>query len=260
MLGPLNQRSDSLRVIPDTNVILAASVNTYLEEGGVSVTHRFYGHALALFNQLAAHPNIGIKTSRIEQESYEKLQKAFEDTLEEQTGRRFWKSSSYGLNRCMDAMEMYLGMLTYHPVDEDDAWRVHRKEISRMYSGLWATISELFKTEDALVDGAPAGLRGVARQVYRRQARQHVAAAKRVERKYGSHDKDEQILADVLWIFRKLQGRDKDSRLIFSSCDTGFVSSKGNRIIPFKILTTFGVECEWPAVAASRIITSLSLP
>lgn len=232
---------------------MAASVNTYLEDTGASVVHRFYSQASALFYQIAAHPKIGIRTPRIEDEAHEKLQKAFEDTLQETTGRRFWKSSSYGLNRCMDAMESFLSGLDLHLIQEDERWKKHRQEIAKMYQSILPIAGELRQTQGALVDGAPARLRGVASEVYRRQIRQADATTRKVLSKVIWHDKDEKILADVLWLFGKLQKPKKTLRLIFTSCDTGFVSSRGNRIIPLRILSTFGIECEWPAVTASRI-------
>ena len=229
-------------------------MNTYLEDTGTSITHRFYVHASLLFNQLAAHAGIGIRTPRIEDEANDKLQKAFEDTVEEQTGRRHWRSSSYGLNRCMDAMYEFMSMLSLMEVKEDDEWKHHRKSISQMYSGIIAEMSEMRWTQEALVQGASANLRDVASEVYNRQIRHH----RNVAPKLLWHENDEKILADVLWLFGRLRKTGVEVRMIFTSCDTGFVSSRGNRVIPFKILATFGIECDWPAVAATKISSHLT--
>ena len=217
----------------------------------------FNTQAATLFGQIAAHPGVGIRTGRIEDESRSKLQKAFEDTLRQVTGRRHWPSTSYALNRCMDAMEAFISMLELKLVTEDQRWTEHKKSIAGMYAGLAKVTGDLIWTRSALVSNTPRKLRFTARRVYSDQIRRHAESTRKAISQLLSLA-DLEILTDVLWLFDDLKSTSKDARLIFSSCDTGFVSSRGNRVIPSRILATFGIECEWPGPAAHLIHLSFA--
>lgn len=250
------RESGNLSVIPDTNVILAASVNTYLEETGVSVSHRFYDHASALFSQIAAHPGIGVLTSRIQLEADEKLQKAFEDTVEEQTGRRFWKSASFALNRCSDSMDYFLSLLNSVIVTEDGMWKKIKEEVRAMYIGLRGIIAdEEYETYPSRVKSVPKRLRPLAKGIYRGQISKYAKTGNKVRQQHQISDQDERILTDSVWISRTSKTK---LRVILSSCDTMLVSSRGNLTIPQRIQSTFGIESHWPGVAAGHIAKHFS--
>ena len=66
-------------------------------------------------------------------------------------------------------------------------------------------------------------------------------------------DMDEKILTDVVCFLNRLKLEFAEPRVILSSCDTIFVKRNKNTVIPERILSEFGVECEWPEDAAALV-------
>lgn len=259
-----------LKVLVDTNVIVAASINENVKELNLDVKHRFYDQSNNLFGifRKRLSERIGIVTASIETESSYTLATALNSTLNEhvvdtKAKRKLFDQTVAIKNLCEDKMKKLIAVLLREPVSETDLMK-NLPDVDHMCVDLKRAWEQKYATpqlrEKESWERAKPMLnapkwKGIDKQeivsIQREQVERETKQLSRFMSKYPNLP-DCKILAEAISIAQYYQKVMGNGRFYIASCDMGFFSPHRvqygvpSDIVTSEIKNRFNIICDFP--------------
>lgn len=258
-----------MKILVDTNVIVAASINENVTEIGIPVKHQFYDQSSYLFGIFRRRlgDRIGIVTATIESESFYTLAGAVNAAIHVIGGdptqkRKLFDQATAIMNLCEDKMRKNTNILLREPVSETDVVNNLQlvdkmsEELKRLweqkYGSKYAKEKESWERAKPILN---APWKGMDKQeiirMYREQIEGEAKQLSRFMDKYPNLP-DSKILAEAISILQHYEKGKEPITFLIASCDTGFFSPlrmKGgflSNIVTTEIKNRFKITCDFP--------------
>ena len=253
-----------VRVAPDTNVVVAASIMENAGELGV-IKHHFYDQSIQLFS-LFRDSDTGFAMPKVRSECFAVLSKAVKstyipkDNLDVALKERFYDESVAIISSSEYKMRELLSRLTAVELDSggvsenlDDVIRMS-KDLRDLYratygSSAWRTQETRERSKPVMTE--PAWSKDQKREAVHTHSGQVTREAKQLERfmKGYPNKPDQMILAEVITFKKSLAG--DNPYVLIASSDSGFFSpyyyyGGKSDIVTEEIYNRFGIRCDHP--------------
>jgi len=260
------------KIIIDTNVLVAASINENVRELGIPVNHRFYGQSRQLFSVFIRRPKeiIGIITPTARSEAFLVLSKAVKDVFipSELTDIRrkqvFYDNAVAFVNSSEHRMRFLMGYLLKKNPNINDVRKFHNfvKDMSFYLKELWERkykwwFDKMAESErrSQNITTEPAWKEEQKDEVFYTHRGQVEIEAKQLQKfmKKWPNKNDEMILAETLAIRNDYQKINENYQFFIASQDTGFFSplifrNTLSNLVTKEIKERFDIVCDSPKV------------
>ncbi len=259
----------SVKVIPDTNVIIAASIIENISEINDDIKHQFYEESIQLFS-LFKHPEVckGIALPKVKRESFGVLARAVKDVfipktnVDWHTKILFYNSASSIIFSSDHKRQALLARLINVRVRENDVITC-LQGVTEMTKGLRTLYLDKYKNKRGRIKESQERSKNIKSEpkwksdqkdeVFYAQNSQVAREAKQLERfmrKYPNMP-DQRVLAEAIAVKNHLNSNGEDVIILLASRDTGFFSpyyySGGKSdIVTQKIFSQFQIRCDYP--------------
>ena len=241
------------RVLFDTNVLIAASLNVMSEELQIKLKHPFFDQSMNLIGIIKKHihKRIGVVTTTIEDEANSILEQAVMQELRKKiTDREVdFELFSVILNSSEARLKLILSYLLREPIDPFEVEK-NIVKVEEMYSNLLEKARTLPKPASLLTEAVPKGFKKLAFDIYKTQDEILNSQLTNLLRK-PPETTDKKILAEAIYLcklYRETEG--KELQFYIASTDYHFspVRKKGleSRQVTDAIYELFGIICDWP--------------
>ena len=253
-----------VKVVPDTNVVVAASIMENAGELGI-IKHHFYDQSIQLFS-LFKDNDIGVAMPKVRSECFMVLSKAVKavfvpnNKLDMTLKEKFYDESVAIISSSEYKMRVLLSRLTAADLDKgkilDNLKGVIQmsRDLKDMYHTKYRSTDwrkQETKNRSKTVLTEPAWKQEQKKEVVHAHRSQVTREAKQLERfmKKYPNKPDQMILAEVITFKKSLAG--KNPYLLIASSDSGFFSpyyyygGKSN-IVTEEIYNRFGIRCDHP--------------
>ncbi|MBI4116230.1 hypothetical protein HY449_00630 [Candidatus Pacearchaeota archaeon] len=255
------------KVIVDTSVLLAASLNHVCqEEGNLQIEDNFHKISKPLFEhfEMNIDKEYGIITYEIELSAKTQIVNAFLKKIAQKNKIHFTTINlnkySFSLIKINEALDRNIRLLTRVPINERELTEILKK-VSNFYGKLSRNIDKLNPQTriNRRVRSVNFGLRSFERIFATEDESKNFIIHPKLIDKLKRHPpdlKDYRILAQAIYIKK----RDKSGNTIVSITSTDYHFSKIrledgslHDYIPSKIEQTFHIKCDWPDEILSLI-------
>ncbi len=254
------------KVIPDTNVIVAASIMENIHELDMTIKHHFYDQSIQLFSLFdPPKPIDGYAMPQVKAECYGVLSRAVKDVYvpkkfaDSTIKERFYNDAVGIISSSEHKMRRLLGKLKKVTLDQRQLQK-NLRNVERMSDELRQDYHHKYqkkqlrkkesKTRSKGILSEPKWKKEQKNEVVDTHRGQVVREAKQLERFVRKSNKpDERVLAQVITFKEAL--RDKENYVFIASLDTGFFSpyyyygGKSDTVTK-KIYDKFGIVCDHP--------------
>lgn len=256
-----------VKIIPDTNVIVSASIMENLEEIGI-VKHEFYDTSIQLFSLFKKQtPDVeGIAIPKVKSECFGVLSRAVKDTfvpnrkLDPVLKEKFYDNAVSIVSSSEHKMRNLLARLRKIQLDPVQIAK-NLQDVQNMSKDLKRDYDNKYKRKDWRRKESKKRAKPVTSEPKWQQEQKDEAVlahgvqvtreSKQLERfvrKYPNAS-DQEILAQAITF--KILLNDPDSRILLASSDTGFFSpyyyygGKSDTVTE-RIFVKFGIRCDHP--------------
>lgn len=255
------------KIIPDTNVIVSASILENLKDIGI-VKHTFYDESIQLFSLFKKQtPHVeGIAIPKVKSECFRVLSQAVKDTfvpknmLDLIMKEKFYDNAVSIISSSEHKMRGLLSKLRKTQLDQEQiAKNLHN--VNHMSKNLKQSYDKKYKRKDwrrkeikkraKPITSEPKWQEEQKKEVIDAHGEQVGRESKQLERfvKKYPNTSDQEILAQVITF--KISLNDPNSNILIASSDTGFFSpyhySGGTSdTVTMRIWSEFGIICDHP--------------
>ena len=256
-----------IKIILDTNVIVAASIIKNIPELNTQIKHEFYDQSIQLFSMLKKNKNMGLVTPTVKDEVFHVLNKAVRSTfvprnLKNPQRRKIFYDDATAIISAADQKRRIL--MTYLTAEKLDKKSVKKhlqdvKNMSKYIINEWNTKygDYAWKNNELIIRSKPI----LSEEHWRNEQKQEVVNAHkrqinkeaiqlyRFQRK--SNWQDEQILAESIAIKIKYEKSGLKYIFMIASCDSGFFSpyvknGEMSNLVTREIFKRFEILCDYP--------------
>ena len=253
-----------VKVVPDTNVVVASSIMENAGELGI-IKHHFYDQSIQLFS-LFRNSDKGVAVPKVRSECFAVLSKAVKSAyipngkMNVAQKEKFYDESVAIISSSEYKMRELLSRLTAVELDSGEVTK-NLKDVRQMsedlkdlygttYSSSARRKQEIRERSDPVLT-EPAWQKDQKKEVVSAYSDQVTREAKQLERfmKKYPNKPDQMILAEVI-TFKKSLAKD-NSCVFIASSDSGFFSpyyyyGGKSDIVTEKIYNIFGITCDHP--------------
>lgn len=257
------------KILVDTNVIVAASINENVQELNAPVKHDFHDESIHLFGifKRRLSERIGIITSTIESESFYTLNTAVNSIITKNVSdielkRKLFDHAVAIINLCEDKMRKLISVLLREPISETD-FAKNLSLVDKMCEDVKSTWEQKYATRELREKESWERARPILNEpkwrgdmkqdvirIHRQQVEREAVQLKRFVDGYP-HLSDRKILAEAISIAKyycKISG----ITFFIASCDMGFFSpyrvksGVHSDIVTKEIKKRFDISCDFP--------------
>ena len=252
-------------IIPDTNVIVSASIMQNLQDSG-SIKHVFYDQAIQMFSLFVTRADVkGVAVPAVTNECFKVVIKAVKSTLVASKKRHrsraanMYKMTSGIVASSEIKMRGLLSRLDDACMD-DAALSNNRQRVRRMSEELKHTYENTYakyawreveaKERTKSISSEPAWLEEQKKEVFKAHRAQIITEARQLKRFVAKYPNkaDQEILAQAVTYKDCLPSK---PRIWIASLDTGFFSPHRHRgttdKVTKRILQEFKIKCDLPS-------------
>jgi predicted nucleic acid-binding protein len=247
------------KVIVDTNVLIAASLNHACQEiKGVQLKDHFYQISKPLFDyfRVNIHKYEGIITSEIENSARDQIVNAVikkiskEANLPQKRLKKYLSNYSMTLILIIDSLNRNLNLLTRIPIDESAINRT-AKRVATFYDDLLTKLPDPKRIIRKRTKQAPRGMQKFFKEFAKEDEAPNIIASKKIKRKLERdppNRNDYRILGLAIHLNDTVF---KEYSICLASTDHHFSRIKyldGSlaSYIPDWIERRFHIKCDWP--------------
>lgn len=249
-----------MKVLFDTNVLVASSIFMVSEEISFTLKHPFYDQSVRLLSFMKKNlgKRIGIVTSTIEEEA----DRVFEQAIRSELARKKtlptvdFELFSIIHNTCGERKKEILSYLAREPTDSLEVSKNFNR-VNEMYKNLTARARTLPRPAVPMAGKAPKRFKGLAFGIYKTQDEIINSQLTNLLRQTADIT-DRTILAEAIYLLNIYkQTLDKNVAFYIASTDHHFspVRKKSfeSRGVTDAIHELFGIVCDWPRLVEHMI-------
>lgn len=261
----------SVKVIPDTNVIIAASIFENISEICEEFKHKFYDESIQLFSLFKKNPQdkIGIALPKVKRESYGVLARAVKEVFIPQntvvdirTKTLFYNSAASIIFSSDHKRQLLLARLHHIRLNEKEVVECLHKVI-RMSKDLKNLYNKKYKHKQKIISEAQQRSKNIKTEprwktdqkdevfyAHGSQVRLESKQLERFMRKYPN-EPDQRVLAEALAVKNFLLSTGKDVSILLASRDMGFFApyiylGGKSDLVTQEIYNRFQIRCDYP--------------
>ena len=252
-------------IIPDTNVIVSASIMQHLDDIG-SIKHMFYDESIQMFSLFVTRSDIrGVLVPTVARECFKVLMKSVRGTLVSRKWHGIPATKMYKITiEIVTSSEIKMSKLMsrLNSVDIDDADLSNNLQrvcnMSKVLKNIYETTyaKHTWRDREAtnrtkLIGSEPKWLKAQKREVFNAHRTQIITEARQLKRFVAGypHKSDQEILAQAATYKDSLPSN--KAWILIASLDTGFFSPHRRRgttsdIVTKRIFLEFKIKCDLP--------------
>ncbi len=260
----------SVKVIPDTNVIIAASIIQNISEINEEIKHKFYDESIQLFS-LFKHSNErkGIALPKVKKESFGVLARAVKDVfiakkniVDIHTKTLFYNNASSIIFSSDHKRQALLARLANIKIKEEDV-RQCLQDVIEMTKELRALYYDKYKNKKGRIKESQIRSKNIKTEpkwrpeqkdeVFYTQSGQVARESKQLEKfmKKYPNAPDQRVLSEAIAVKNHLISNGEDIIILIASRDTGFFSpyyyyGGKSDVVTQKIHEKFQIRCDYP--------------
>lgn len=259
-----------IKVLIDTNVLVAASIQANISEINLTVKHPHYDESRKLFSvfQKNVAKQLGITTKTVRGESFKVITRAVNSIINDKkindpkVKQDSFKIGSKIVNLCDKKMKLLLNSLVIEQANENEVKIKYQKVkemaeyIKTQYEGKYINkmnrnIEAKRRTERISNTKWNEALKEQVYWAHRKQVEQEKLQPKRFMSKYPN-EQDSRILSEAIAIKEKLEKQDVKINFYIASCDMGFFAPLRLRnggisnMVTNEIRNRFNIVCDLP--------------
>lgn len=248
------------KVIPDTSVLISASLNHIIDEiGGKRICDHFHPESKSLFDHFENKERCGLITKDIENSASKQMIKAFSRNLAKKIGSRpeeiqqNLSNYSYSLVKVIGSLCKNIALLDKIEVDESKLLS-YVQRVKKFYHKLINDVEriDIRKVIKDDARSAPRGLRGLCAKLSKEYQSTNFRIHPKLIRKLKTNPPDNndiRILAHALCLSK--ESIYPETEIVIAANDHHFskvnIDGSLSTFVPDKIRERLHIRCGWPA-------------